>query len=116
MKQFIIDRDTWARGPRKNYRLKDDSGQCCLFGQILSQCGVPDALLLDYSYPDTLFVENPEYSYTRLGLPDIYHLDVITVMQINDMSGADEIRERKLTKEFARFGIEIVFVGGGDGV
>lgn len=114
MEKLIIDRSTWYRGKGSNdSRLRRVDGLKCCLGFYGELRGV-DALHLD----NRLMPVSPLVDVSRGSnrWPDwLFSRDLVearaTLANINDNTlHAEAVRERLITAEFAKHGVEVVFV------
>lgn len=110
--RFTITRSKWlrGRGNENSVLLREDGKQCCI-GQVASQCGAPDSLLLDEPDVEHIFC-NDESAVPPALLAGDHVLDWFSeAYRINDERAEDDAeRESKLSALAAANGHEFVFV------
>lgn len=115
--KFTVYRDKWARGNGAG-SLLDDQGKMCCLGFLGRQCGIEKEDIKHVGmpsetvkgpWPDGIVYKDEEYGCVR----DTSACNFIATT--NDSVGietTEELRERILTDEFSRIGIEVEFVDG----
>lgn len=131
-RKFVIDRSKWVCGwkdldsrqlkstdSRSKYGrgkaklLNKEGFQCCL-GQISSQCGIEDDVLLDVPMPEGDEFNNVSFLFDLLeeeNQIDIYNTLEECAAHLNDSGMTVDKIEQELTKLFAKQDIELEFVG-----
>jgi hypothetical protein len=115
--EFVIDRSKWFRGqgPNGSSLLRKDHTQCCV-GQMCSQLGLPNTILLGESTVNGLFCDELVDGDLREKLSPLADIDaekdwVEVAYTINDSRDIDDTeREKQLQELVAPHGHTLRFV------
>jgi hypothetical protein len=121
--KLTIDRARWGRGVGEG-RLLSDGKMCCL-GFLAKACGLSDTAIEDLGNPSDVYCEEPtkhKQVWNSMGVPfkkprklkelgEAMALETVFVLINDDENLTEKRRERLLTKEFAKIGVNVEFVG-----
>jgi hypothetical protein len=123
VKEFTIDRAKWYRGkgPKESCLLNDEGQMCCL-GFFAKACGIEDDKIQGKACPpevhyggdcddwESVLIRGERSS--TFGVVDDMSFTAHSLMITNDyMHHSDQVKEEKIIKEFAYYGITVKFVG-----
>lgn len=114
--KVTIDRKQWHRGDgnKDSALCVPETGKMCCLGFVCMEYGVKKLDMTGITCPAYLLTETelPNWLVEFYRRPDRGDADVITMMNINDTKGIDDVsRERVLTMLAASHGLELEFIG-----
>jgi len=127
IKKFVIDRRYWLRGSRVNSCLINNSGNMCCLGFYAIACGLDKKTIRNLACPQTAvsatkgdvvpnihgkYVTRSSDSIWKTKLVGSYDVNTPTcqeLMEINDSNLSDEEKEKKITSNFKKLGIQVTF-------
>jgi len=115
--KLVIDRSRWIRGldPRASYLIRREDQKMCCLGFYGLACGVPSEELLGKFSPNdskTFAALQPWLISEWSALEGMLSASCNNLMRYNDSILYDSNREKLITLEFAKHGVEVEFIDG----
>lgn len=115
IKEFVIKKSEWLRGGAKYSKLLNSEGQKCCLGFLAQASGIEDENMLNITSPVQMYIKRkvgwnlfPDFLINAED--NLNSADCRVLIRINDEpSISDSVREKLLTKEFKKHGIEVSF-------
>lgn len=110
LKEFTVKRSKWLRNlpSHEASGLLINGKKCCL-GFLATTCGYTDEQIARCSYPSGL-IDTSTGLIDTSKIPDFVLNEQDDFAEANDEPGPDKVRERTLTKMFAKHGVKVNFV------